>query len=53
MLGAVVFGAVKEADLIWQLGDIGVGMMAWVTVLSLLLLCPKAIKALQEFEKEN
>ena len=53
MLVAVVFGAVKEADMIWQLGDIGVGMMAWVTVLSLLLLCPKAIKALQEFEKEN
>jgi AGCS family alanine or glycine:cation symporter len=53
MLAAVVFGAVKEADMIWQLGDIGVGMMAWVTVLSLLILCPKAIKALQEFEKEN
>ena len=51
MLVAVVFGAVREADLIWQLGDIGVGMMAWVTVVSLLILCPKAIKALKEFEK--
>jgi len=53
MWAVAFFGAVKEADLIWQLGDIGVGMMAWVTVLSLLILCPKAIKALQEFEKEN
>ena len=51
MLVAVVFGAVREADLIWQLGDIGVGMMAWVTVVSLLILCPKAIRSLREFEQ--
>lgn len=50
LLGAVVFGAVKEADLAWKLGDIGVGLMAWGTVVSILLLCPKAIKALREFE---
>ena len=51
MLAAVVFGAVREADVVWQLGDIGVGLMAWVTVVSILILCPKAIKALKEFEK--
>ena len=50
MLCAVVFGAVKEADVVWQIGDIGVGLMAWVTVISILILCPKAIKALKEFE---
>ena len=50
MLGAVVFGAAREADMIWQLGDIGVGLMAWVTVISILILCPKAIRALREFE---
>ena len=52
MLCAVVFGAVKEADVVWQIGDIGVGLMAWVTVISILILCPKAIKALKEFEKK-
>ena len=51
MLAAVVFGAVREADVVWQLGDIGVGLMAWFTVISILILCPKAIKALKEFEK--
>ena len=50
MIGAVVFGAVREADLVWTLGDIGVGLMAWGTVVSILILCPKAIKALKEFE---
>ena len=51
MLGAVVFGAAKEADVVWQIGDIGVGLMAWVTVISILILCPKAISALKDFEK--
>ena len=50
MIAAVVFGAVREADLVWTLGDIGVGLMAWGTVVSILILCPKAIKALKEFE---
>ena len=53
MLLAVVFGAVREADMIWQLGDIGVGLMAWVTVVSLFFLYPKAIQALKEFEQQR
>ncbi|MBR1569630.1 MAG: alanine:cation symporter family protein [Bacteroidales bacterium] len=50
MLAAVVFGAVREADLVWQIGDIGVGLMAWGTVITILILCPKAIQALKEYE---
>ena len=50
MLLAVVFGAVREADLVWKLGDIGVGLMAWCTVISIIILCPKALKALKEYE---
>lgn len=46
-----VFGALKEANVIWQMGDIGVGITAWINVIALLLLCPQAIKALREFEK--
>ena len=52
MIAAVVFGAVREADLVWTLGDIGVGLMAWGTVISILILCPKALKALKEFENK-
>ena len=50
MLVAVVFGAVREADLVWKLGDIGVGLMAWCTVISILILCPRALKALKDYE---
>ncbi|MBO4499919.1 MAG: alanine:cation symporter family protein [Bacteroidaceae bacterium] len=52
MLVSVVFGAVREADVVWQLGDIGVGLMAWFTVIAIIILCPKAIQALKDFEKQ-
>ena len=51
ILGAVMFGALKEADVIWQIGDIGVGICAWVNVVAILLLSPKVFKALREYEK--
>ena len=50
LLSAVVFGAVRETDVIWQLGDIGVGLSAWVNVIAILILCPQAFKALREYE---
>ena len=53
MLAAVVFGAIREADFIWQLGDIGVGLMAWITVIAILILCPQAIRSLKEFESQK
>ena len=53
LLFMTVFGALKEANVIWQMGDIGVGITAWINVIALLLLCPQAIRALKEFEKTN
>lgn len=51
LLGMVVFGAVREAGVIWQLGDVGVGLTAWINVIALLILCPQAIRALREYEE--
>ena len=53
ILAAVVFGAVREADVVWQLGDIGVGLMAWVTVITIFFLCPKAIRELRDYESRQ
>ena len=53
ILTSVVLGAIYEADVAWQFGDIGVGLMAWGTVIPILILCPKAIQALKDFEKEK
>ena len=53
LLGMVVFGALKEANVMWMLGDIGVGLTAWVNVLALLILCPQAIALLKEYERSE
>lgn len=50
ILAAAVFGAIKEADVVWQLGDIGVGLCAWVNVVALLLLSPQVFRSLREYE---
>lgn len=52
LISSIVVGAIREADVVWMLGDIGVGLMAWGTVIVILILCPKAIAALKDFEGE-
>ena len=52
ILAMVLFGALHEANIVWQLGDIGVGITAWLNVIALLILCPQAIKALREYEAD-
>ena len=43
----------KGVRTIWNLGDIGVGVMAWVNIIAILLLSPKAFKALKDFERQQ
>ena len=51
MLFSIIFGAAGEPNLTWKLGDIGSGIMTWMTVISILFLCPKALRALKEYEQ--
>ncbi|MBO4480965.1 MAG: alanine:cation symporter family protein [Bacteroidales bacterium] len=53
VLVAVMYGSVKEAKAAWDLGDIGVGAMAWINLIAILLLSPKALKALRSYEKQQ
>ena len=50
LLLSLVYGAVNEALTIWQLGDIGAGLMCWINVIAILILSPKAIAALKDYE---
>lgn len=47
---SVFFGALKESGVVWTLADIGVGSMAWINVIAILILSPQAVKALKEYE---
>lgn len=53
ILVAVVFGTLKEARTAWNVGDIGVGMMAWINIIAILLLSPKAFRTLRDYEKQE
>ena len=50
---AVFFGSLFEAKTMWDLGDIGVGTMAWINIIAILLLSPKAFKTLRNYEKQE
>lgn len=41
------------AVVIWAIGDTGVGAMAWINVIAILLLSPKAFKALKSYERQK
>ena len=50
---AVFYGSLYEAKAMWDLGDIGVGAMAWINIIAILLLSPKAFKTLRSYEKQE
>lgn len=51
-LGMVVFGSLRGADLAWTLGDIGVGLMAWLNIIAILLLARPAVSCLRHYESQ-
>ena len=48
-----VLGTVYQAQTVWNLGDIGVGLQAWINVIVLILLSGQGFRMLREFEKEQ
>jgi AGCS family alanine or glycine:cation symporter len=53
MLLAVFYGSVKTAEAAWTLGDIGVGVMAWLNIVAILLLQKPALLALKDYQKQR
>lgn len=52
-IGMVLYGAVKTAGLAWTLGDIGVGSMAWLNIIAILLLTKPTLKILKDYEEQK
>ncbi len=48
---AVFVGSMTSSGITWTLGDIGVGAMAWINLIAILLLSPKALRALRDYEQ--
>ncbi|UQN29591.1 alanine/glycine:cation symporter family protein [Brachybacterium kimchii] len=51
---AIVFaGSVVNADLVWAAGDIGLGLIAWVNLLCLILLFPVVHKVCKDYDRQR
>ena len=53
ILIAVAVGAMSASGSAWALGDIGVGLMAWLNIIGILILQQPAFKLLRDFERQT
>ncbi len=56
LLGSVFYGTIRTADTAWAMGDLGVGIMAWLNIVGILIiffLGKPAIKALRDYEEQR
>ena len=53
MLISVYYGSVRTAGVAWAMGDLGVGIMAWLNLFAIFLLRRPALKALQDYEQQQ
>ncbi len=51
--GAVFIGSLVGSGIVWTIGDIGVGAMAWINIVAILLLSSKAIRTLKDYERQK
>ncbi len=48
-----MYGTVKTADLAWGLGDLGVGLMAWLNIIAIILMHKVAYVCLKDYEAQQ
>ena len=53
LIAAVFYGSLNKASLMWTLGDIGVGTMAWINIVAILLLSMIPFKVLRSYEQQK
>ena len=56
LMASVFYGAVRSANLAWGLGDIGVGLMAWLNIIGIIIIffmANPALKALRDYEAQR
>jgi AGCS family alanine or glycine:cation symporter len=50
---SVAYGSIRSAQLAWALGDLGVGVMAWLNIIAILILQKPALLALRDYERQR
>lgn len=53
LLAMTFFGSIRTAKLAWGMGDIGVGLMAWLNIIAILLLTRVGLATLKDYEAQR
>ncbi|MGL5347335.1 MAG: alanine/glycine:cation symporter family protein [Peptostreptococcaceae bacterium] len=53
LLISAFYGCIKTATVAWAMGDIGVGMMAWLNIIAILIIGKPALIALKDYEAQQ
>lgn len=53
ILAAVVWGVLRTTSAAWGFGDIGVGLMAWLNLVAIVILQKPALAALKDYERQR
>jgi len=56
IMGAVFYGTVSQPSAAWGMGDVGVGIMAWLNIIGIIIIffmAKPAIKALKDYERQQ
>lgn len=53
ILVATFYGTIRTAELAWTLGDIGVGIMAWLNIIAIILLRKPTLAALKDYQEQK
>ena len=52
VLAMVMFGAIAKIDLVWNLADVSMGLMAMVNIVALILLSGVAVKVVKDYRQQ-
>ena len=53
MVGAVFVGVLRTTGSAWALGDVGVGLMAWLNLIAIVILQKPALAALRDYQRQR
>ncbi len=53
IMASVAFGAVWSSEGVWALGSVGVGIMAWLNIIAIIILQKPALLALRDYEAQK
>ncbi len=53
LLVMVVVGSINSAGTVWALGDVGVGIMAWLNIVAIIILTKPGVATLRDYEEQK